>query len=250
VFLNLIVNAAHALPEGNLKRNRLWVRSYDDGTSAVVEVQDNGSGIPADVMPRIFDSFFTTKPPGVGTGLGLPISREIVRAAGGDLVAESEPGKGALFRVRLPAVEGAVAEKPRAAGPAAQRQRRRIVAVDDEALLLKAYRRMLIDFHDVETRLGGREALRLFQDDRNFDVVLCDLQMPEMSGAEVYAAARSAWPELADRFIFITGGAFSPEARRFLDEAAISCINKPFQVEELLDLIDRRVAALGPRSAA
>ena len=83
VFLNLILNAAHALPEGERRRNRIWVRSFDEGDSVVVEVEDNGPGIPAEVMPRIFDSFFTTKPAGVGTGLGLSICREIVRAAGG-----------------------------------------------------------------------------------------------------------------------------------------------------------------------
>ena len=116
------------------------------------------------------------------------------------------------------------------------------MAVDDEALLLKAYRRMLIDHHDVETRVGAREALRLFEEDRRFDLVLCDLQMPEMSGAELYAAVRQRWPDLAGRFVFITGGAFSPEARRFLDESVLTCIHKPFHVEELLDLIETRVA--------
>jgi signal transduction histidine kinase len=98
VFLNLIVNASHALPEGELRRNRLMVRSYDDGEDVVVEVEDNGPGIPEEIKPRIFESFFTTKPPGVGTGLGLSISREIVRSAGGEIEAESEPGRGAVPR--------------------------------------------------------------------------------------------------------------------------------------------------------
>lgn len=248
VFLNLIINAAHALPEGNLKRNRLWVRSYDDGAAVVVEVQDNGEGIASEVMPRIFESFFTTKPAGVGTGLGLPISREIVRSHGGELLAESSPGQGALFRVRLPAAAGAPPERVKPLSPPKARRRRRLVAIDDEALLLKAYRRMLIDHHDVETRLGPREALQLFEQDRSFDVVLCDLQMPEMSGAELYRNIRERWPELAERFVFITGGAFSPEARRFLDESVIACIKKPFHVDEILDLIDMRVAAIAHRA--
>jgi signal transduction histidine kinase len=241
VFLNLILNAAHALPEASLKRNRLQVRSFDDSGLVVVEIEDNGPGITPEIMPRIFESFFTTKPPGLGTGLGLPISREIVRSLGGELSAESPSGGGALFRVRLPALEGAAAERPRTVPGSTSRRRRRVVAVDDEALLLKAYRRMLIDHHDVETRLGAREALQLFEQDRRFDAVLCDLQMPEMSGAELYATVAERWPELADRFIFITGGAFSPEARRFLDEGVVSCVNKPFQVDELLELIENRV---------
>jgi len=74
-------------------------------------------------------------------------------------------------------------------------------------------------------------------------VVLCDLQMPDMSGVELYAAVKQQWPELAERFIFITGGAFSAEARRFLEEPDIACINKPFQLRELLELIEDRVAA-------
>jgi C4-dicarboxylate-specific signal transduction histidine kinase len=241
VFLNLVLNATHALPESRLERNRLTVRSLDEDDHVVVEVQDNGSGITPEIMPRIFESFFTTKPPGLGTGLGLPISREIVRSLGGELTAESPPEGGALFRVSLPALDPSALDRPRPTTGPAPRLRRRIVAVDDEPLLLKAYRRMLMDHHDVEARLGAKEALQLFEEDRSFDAVICDLQMPDMSGAELYATVARRWPDLAERFIFITGGAFSPEARRFLEEGLVSCVNKPLQVEELLDLIDTRV---------
>jgi signal transduction histidine kinase len=246
VFLNLVLNAAHALKEGELKKNRIVVRSYEDGEHVVVEVEDNGKGISPIVMPRIFDSFFTTKPAGLGTGLGLSISREIVRAAGGEITAESEGGQGALFRVRLPAVLGPVFDD-KTPTPNPIRRRYRLLAVDDEVLLLKAYRRMLIDHHDVELALGGAEALRILGEDRAFDVVLCDLQMPEMSGADVFSAVAERWPGFEQRFIIITGGAFSPEGRRFLDEGQITCLNKPFQLEEILDLVERRVAAVARR---
>lgn len=245
VFINLLMNAAHALAAGNPKRNRLYVRSYDAGDRVVIEVEDNGPGIPSEVMPRIFESFFTTKPPGVGTGLGLPISRDIVGAAGGELTAESVPGRGALFRVRLPAAAAGLIVPPKTLPSHKAVQRRRLLAVDDEALLLKAYRRMLTSHHDVETMLGAKEALRLFGQDRAFDVVLCDLQMPEMSGSELYEAVRQRWPELAQRFIFITGGACSQEARRFLESPGLACIHKPFQVGELLELIESRAAEKG-----
>lgn len=248
VFLNLIVNAAHALAEGNPKRNRLVVRSYDQGAEIIVEVEDNGPGIPAEIRSRIFDSFFTTKPPGVGTGLGLPISRDIVRSAGGELSVESEPGRGALFRVRLPATVSAPTQKTKTPTLRTAKARRRILAIDDEALLIKAYRRMLIGYHDVETTLGAREALRIFGEDREFDVVLCDLQMPDMSGSELYSVVKQRWPELAERFIFITGGAFSSEARRFLEESMVACIPKPFHVRDLLELIEARSVA--PEAAA
>jgi len=241
VFLNLLVNAAHALADLHPRRNRLYVRSFDEATSVVVEVEDNGPGIPPAIMPRIFESFFTTKPPELGTGLGLPISLDIVRRAGGELTAESEPGRGAIFRVRLPAAMGVPSVKTRTVPSLKAIQRRRVLAIDDEALLLKAFQRMLVSHHDIETKLGAREALRCFGEDREFDVVLCDLQMPDMSGAELYQAVKQRWPDLAERFIFITGGAFSPEARRFLENADIACINKPFQLRELLELIEARV---------
>jgi len=243
VFLNLLLNAAHALAELHPRRNRLYVRSRDEVGHVIVEIEDNGPGIPPEIMPRIFESFFTTKPPELGTGLGLPISLDIVRRAGGDLVAESEPGRGAVFRVRLPAAIGVPQAKTRSAPSLKAIQRRRVMAIDDEALLLKAFQRMLASHHDIETKLGAREALRCFGQDRRFDVVLCDLQMPDMSGVELYAAVKQQWPELAERFIFITGGAFSAEARRFLEEPNIACINKPFQLRELLELIEARVGA-------
>ena len=111
-------------------------------------------------------------------------------------------------------------------------------------LLLKAYRRMLIDHHDIEVAAGGADALALLENDRRFDVILCDLQMPELSGADVYRTVAQRWPGLEQRFIVITGGAFSPEARKFLEEGIVTAVNKPFQLEEILDVVDRRAAAL------
>jgi signal transduction histidine kinase/CheY-like chemotaxis protein len=246
VFLNLIANAAQALPEGRLKHNRIVVRSYDRGDQVVIEVEDNGPGIPPEILPRIFDSFFTTKPAGVGTGLGLSISREIVRAAGGEITADQFRSEGALFRVRLPAITGAPGSAA-GPGPRTSRRRHRLLAIDDEVLLLKAYRRMLIDHHDVELAYSGGEALALLERDRRFDVILCDLQMPELSGADVYRAVAERWPGLEQRFIIITGGAFSAEARRFIEEGAVTCLNKPFQLNEILEIIDRRAASASRR---
>jgi signal transduction histidine kinase/DNA-binding response OmpR family regulator len=247
VFLNIILNAAQALDEAGVKRNVVRISSFDDGESVVVEIEDNGPGIPADVIPRIFDSFFTTKPRGIGTGLGLPISLGIVRSLGGEIAVESVWGQGATFRVRLPAVDSGVpmAIPPSEVTPAPRvYTRRRILAVDDEALLLKAYRRMLSDIHEVVTALGGHEALRTLEREGPFDVILCDLQMPEMSGMDLHAAVQARFPELADRFIFVTGGAFSIDAKRFIEEAVCGVIQKPFRVEDLLALVDRK--ARGP----
>jgi nitrogen-specific signal transduction histidine kinase/FixJ family two-component response regulator len=251
VFLNLIMNAAQALDESGIKRNVVTVSSFEDGGSVVVQVQDNGPGIASEVLPRIFDSFFTTKPRGVGTGLGLPISQGIVRSLGGEITVDSRPGAGAIFRVRLPAVAAAVlAPQPENNLPALGYSRRRILAIDDEALLLKAYRRMLGDVHDVQTAVGAQEALRVLASDRQFDAVLCDLQMPDISGAELYATVRGRYPALAERFIFVTGGAFSTDAKRFLEESSCLVINKPFRVEELLIMIDRKVESSAAAASA
>jgi CheY-like chemotaxis protein len=248
VFLNLILNAAQALDETGIKRNVVSVRSFEDGPDVVVQVQDNGPGIPAEVLPRIFDSFFTTKPRGVGTGLGLPISQGIVRSMGGEITVDSRPNAGCIFRVRLPAVAApAVVEPPEAVRPPQGFARRRILAVDDEALLLKAYRRMLSDYHDVVTALGAQEALRVLDKESQFDVILCDLQMPDISGAELYAMVSGRYPSLAERFIFVTGGAFSSDAKRFLEVSDCAVINKPFRVEELLGMIEQIAgSARGP----
>jgi signal transduction histidine kinase/ActR/RegA family two-component response regulator len=252
VFLNLLLNAAQALDETTAKRNVVTVRSFDDGDGVVVEVADNGPGISPAVLPRIFESFFTTKPRGLGTGLGLPISLGIVRGLGGEITVDASPGAGACFRVRLPASDGLpppappelVEEEP-SETPAATR--RRILAVDDEALLLKAYRRMLSDSHELATALGGQEALRTLERDAAFDVILCDLQMPEMSGVEFHAAVRASYPALAERFVFVTGGAFSNDARRFMEETVSAIIHKPFRVEDLLELIERVAVGGGRR---
>jgi len=241
VLVNLILNAAQALADGDASRNRIIVRTHDRRDWVVIEVQDNGPGIDPAVLPRIFDNFFTTKPAGQGTGLGLSICRDIIKGLGGHISVESSPGKGARFIIYLPAMP----EDTPAPEPMRERiltpLRRRVLAIDDEALLLKAYRRMLIDHHDVETKHSATEALNFLEQDRAFDIVLCDLQMPGMSGAQLFEEVKQRWPELADRFIFVTGGAFTPDTRKFLERGVAAFINKPFQLGELLELFEKRV---------
>jgi signal transduction histidine kinase/ActR/RegA family two-component response regulator len=252
VFLNLILNAAQALDEAGSRRNLVTVRSFDEGPEVVVEISDNGPGIAAEILPRIFESFFTTKPRGMGTGLGLPISLGIVRTLGGEIIVDSRAGQGATFRVRLPADESSAPERTATPVPVPTRgyPRRRVLAVDDEALLLKAYRRMLGEAHELTTALGGTEALRILGRDVAFDVVLCDLQMPEVSGMELFAAVRERFPALADRFVFVTGGAFSSDARKFLEDSVAVVIQKPFRLEDMLSLIDRTARGASTPSPA
>jgi CheY-like chemotaxis protein len=239
-----------ALEEADVKRNLVRVRTFDDGGHVVVEVSDNGPGIAPEAAPRIFESFFTTKPRGLGTGLGLPISLGIVRSLGGEIIVDSRPGEGATFRVRIPAT---AAEAPARTPipditPSRIYTHRRVLVVDDEALLLKAYRRMLSDAHELVTALGATEALNELEKDAGFDVVLCDLQMPEMSGMELHAVVLERYPKLADRFIFVTGGAFSGDARRFLEESVTAVIQKPFNVDDVLRMVDTIASGGGKRA--
>ena len=248
VFLNLIMNAAQALDIAKAADNRIRIRTFVEGEDGVFEVIDNGPGIKPEVLPRIFETFFTTKPRGVGTGLGLSITHGIVRELGGEITVDTKVNVGTTFRVRLPS-QPIVRPEQNAAAAQPTYGRRRVLAIDDEPLLLKAYRRMLGNVHEVVTALGGRDALLVLQKQTDFDAILCDLQMPEMSGMELFEKVEARYPELASRFIFSTGGAFSMEARRFLDRGVTS-IGKPFRADELLALIESKIEERSAEAAA
>jgi signal transduction histidine kinase len=230
VFLNLIVNAAQAIPEGRAAENRIGLSIHmGENDRVVVEVSDTGSGIPPQVVARIFDPFFTTKAAGVGTGLGLAICQRIVLRYGGDIAVKSEPGHGTTFRVSLRRARTALPSAD--AIPAEQRAKRkgRILVVDDEPMLCSAVERILSVEHDVTVVQSARRALEILKDDPRFDVILSDLMMPQMTGIELHAALARIAPELAAKMIFMTGGAFSPSAMAFLESASNPTIDKPFK---------------------
>jgi PAS domain S-box-containing protein len=253
VFLNLLVNAAHAIPPNGASEHRITLRSgrAADGW-AFVEVADSGCGIAPDVRPRIFEPFFTTKP-GQGTGLGLSICHGIVVGLGGRIEVESEPGRGSVFRVLLPPATGdaAPAPPPPPAPPPAVRGR--VLVVDDEALVGRAVARVLGAAHEVVCVTDPREALARVLAAEPFDLVLCDLMMPRMSGIELYEQVVAALPGLERRFVFMTGGAFTDGARDFLERTSCAQVAKPFEVAGLRDLVARLLAeehaerAPGPR---
>ncbi|ABC83981.1 hybrid sensor histidine kinase/response regulator [Anaeromyxobacter dehalogenans] len=244
VFLNLLVNAAQAIPDGHADEHQIRVSARAlTGDRVAVEVADSGSGIAPEHLPRIFDPFFTTKPPGVGTGLGLSICQSIVSAMGGEIQVESALGRGTAFRVILPASgpDGAGAARPGAA-PAA-RVRGRILVVDDEPLVGTVIQRTLQGEHEVTVAPSARAALARVAAGERFDLVLSDLLMPEMTGMELYRALRERAPELARRVVFLTGGAFTPAARTFLEQEPVECVEKPFELETIRALLARRLGA-------
>jgi signal transduction histidine kinase/CheY-like chemotaxis protein len=244
LFLNLIVNAAQSIPAGRPDDHEvaLSARALDDGRVAV-EVRDTGCGIPEADLPRIFDPFFTTKPPGAGTGLGLSICHAIVAAAGGEIEVESAPGRGSTYRVLLAPATGAGAARAPAARPGEEDAgpRARILIVDDEPLVGKVLRRTLTE-HDVTVVETGAAALARLSAGERYDLVLCDLLMPGMTGMDVYRALAREHPSLARRVVFLTGGAFTSAARDFLDQEQVECVEKPFEVDALRAVIARRVA--------
>jgi PAS domain S-box-containing protein len=250
VFLNILVNAAQALQVGDAAQNVIRVRVTNDRAGRVViEVSDTGPGIPAHILDRIFDPFFTTKPVGEGTGLGLWICQGIVTSLGGEIVAENAPGQGATFRVVLPSAT--TVEQQSAPSQGAQTassptsKRLRLLVVDDEIAIGRTISIALSDEFHVTTATSGREALQLLAGDPPFDVVLCDLMMPDVSGMDVYERVVKERPELASRFIFVTGGAFTERARAFVERIGPAVVEKPFQLATLPALLTARAAATG-----
>jgi PAS domain S-box-containing protein len=231
VFLNLVVNAAQAIPEGRVAENEVRVKTLTDGDMVIVEITDTGTGMDAVTRDRIFDPFFTTKEVGKGTGLGLSISHGIITTLGGRIDVESEIGKGSTFRIVLPAM----APKPEQAAPTPARieatDPRRILLVDDEPLVARNLARMLAPHH-VEVAHNGREALERWAA-APYDLVLCDLMMPDVTGMEVYTQIVASDPTAAGRFLFMTGGAFTDKARDFLDKVPIRCLEKPISKADL-----------------
>jgi PAS domain S-box-containing protein len=246
VFLNLIINAAHAINEGHVEHNRIRVRTWTDAGMVWAEVSDTGKGIAPEIRDKVFDPFFTTKGVGSGTGLGLWICRNIVTGLGGEIDFSSEPGRGTTFRVKLPPApqdwESVRPQEDASVAPAPT-VRGRILIVDDEAAVRAAIRRMLGRDHDVVTAESGEAARELLGRDRRFDVILCDLMMPELSGMELHGWLAEVDPALADQVVFITGGAFTPGAVEYLRSAKNLRIEKPFETASLRRLTAELVLA-------
>ncbi len=249
VFLNLLLNAVQALPERPYESNEIRVvLRPSESERVVVEVHDNGAGIPPQVRGRIFEPFFTTKPVGIGTGLGLAICHGIITSLGGTISVESELGKGSVFRVELPSVGrtigAAAAARASEAGPVspASHARGRILIVDDEPMVSRSLRQLLSREGRILAVTSAREALAHVESGDRFDIIFCDLLMPQMDGPGLYEALRKIAPDQAERMVFITGGPFTARARAFLERVPNVRVTKPFDVEALFELVRARMA--------
>lgn len=237
VFLNLLVNAAQAIDVGDADNNEIRVTTRVADGMVAVRVSDSGSGIPEGVRERIFEPFTTTKGVGEGTGLGLWICHSLVSEADGRIELETELGEGTAFTVYLPL---ALDDRPppASAAPPPEGPRRlppglRLLVVDDEVLIGRLIQAGLADEADVIAVNSGREALELLQEDETFDVILSDLMMPDVTGMELHACLEANAPHLAERMVFMTGGAFTDEDRRFLDSVESRRVPKPFSMADI-----------------
>ncbi len=250
VLVNLFDNAAHALAALDGERRVVVTVAATPGPgdrSVVIEVEDNGPGIPADARERIFEPFFTTKPVGEGTGLGLSIAKEIVEVHGGTLEAGESPLGGAAFRITLPALAEDAAGAARAPAPAAAPdadavrasagRATRVLVIDDEVELQRALRRVLGYLGcEVTVALDGDRGFEYARGGR-FDLVLCDIRVPGLNGRELYERLLDEAPAAARAVAFMTGDSVSDEVRTFLAATGRPVLPKPFgrvQLQELL----------------
>jgi signal transduction histidine kinase len=251
VFLNLVINAAQALDERSKETNTISIVARPRGDRVVIEVADSGCGMTPDVLSRVTEPFFTTKPVGVGTGLGLSVAHNLITRFGGALEVASTPGAGTRVTVTLRA-----AAKPARAEPqppvdaqppvedGGSTRPARILVVDDDAAVARVVSRLLAK-HQVTVVDSGRKCIDLLAHEPDFDLVLCDLMMPDGGGVEVYEALEASRSPMVGRIVFMSGGAFSDRARDFLDRIDNPVVDKPLSREVLNALVTSALETSG-----
>jgi signal transduction histidine kinase len=233
VVLNLVVNAMHAVRGQRPADAEILVRVRSVDERVALDVEDSGSGVPACDRERIFEPFFSTKQPGEGTGLGLFVCRNIVRDLGGEVTVEDRPSGGARFRVTLPRFDGplpAASIVPPQSKPRPEK-RLRILLIDDEPSVVHAFAKCLrLEGHEVESAGDGASALEVLLSDQPFDLIFCDLMMRGLTGMDLERALLERAPQRLSRVVFMSGGAYTPEARAFLQAHRAQTVDKPFDI--------------------
>jgi two-component system cell cycle sensor histidine kinase/response regulator CckA len=249
VIINLLTNAADAIPADRGQGTITVGTRVEDG-EVVAWVADDGVGIPDDVRARIFDPFFTTKEVGVGTGLGLSISHNLVTSMQGRLLVDSEAGRGTTVSVVLKAAESAAPAKRSSEPPPGvrARSRARILIVDDEPAIGAVASRLLGRIHEVVAVASGKAALARLDAGERFDLVLCDLLMPEMTGLDLHARLRASYPAQAARVVFMTGGV-GQESRDAAARLSVTVLDKPLSARVLVAFVDEYLSKDQDRAA-
>ena len=237
-LVNLLLNAAQSIPQDR-KEHLVSMEVFPRGDDVVIAVRDNGAGIPLELRDRIFEPFYTTRAVGMGAGLGLATARDVVMAHGGRLTVESELGVGSTFFVTLPRhlADGDVTVDAASLPWSQVALGAKVLVVDDETALAQALVRALAGT-SVEVANSAAQALEMLHT-TNFDVVLCDVMMPHMTGVELHERVRQFAPDVGARFVFMTGGVISDVARAYLDATGLSVLRKPLRSTEFARAVDR-----------
>jgi two-component system NtrC family sensor kinase len=239
VLLNLVINAEQAMISTH-GRGTLILRTWHDPErgAVVLEVNDDGPGVPDDLQPKIFDPFFTTKEVGKGTGLGLTVAYAIIQEHGGRLTMKSQPEGGASFFIELPVTDEGLPPSPkppeRMFAPPASAAGATILLVEDEVALGTAVAEALVDAGFIVDRaMDGVEALDRIGE-RSYDLIVCDLKMPRLDGPSFFRELEKRNAPLSRRILFVTGDVAGTEAERFLEESGCRWLAKPFRLKDLL----------------
>lgn len=238
VVINLIINADHAINQAGVGDRIDVVTSLGrSGRHIEIAVADNGPGIPAKMRPRVFEPFFTTKEVGDGTGIGLALCHRIVHSHGGRIWIDDHHHPGARFCIRLPLGDAARDAADEDQAPAREAPAKRALVVDDEAGVAELIAEILTkDGFQVDVAGTGAEALKQLGTAR-YDVVLSDLNMPEMDGAGLFDALSEQFPDLVARTGFITGDTMGIASQEMLRRSRRPFMEKPVTPGELRRLV-------------
>lgn len=241
VFLNLLVNAIQAIEPGEPGANTITIRTRRVSQAVELEICDTGPGIDPRHVDRLFEPFVTTKEVGEGTGLGLYVCRSIVESMQGRIHLEPMTDRGTRATLVLPVASHTedlgTPSVPIHDPTPTEDQHLRILIIDDEEMLTSALSRSLRG-HEVHTANRGSVAVELATGS-HFDLILCDLIMPEMTGMDVFEALQAADDSVRKRFVFMTGATVTSEAKAFADRIEAPVLEKPFSRAELLGVLDR-----------
>ena len=242
-FLNILLNAAQAIEGNDPNANWIKVATARDADGVSVEISNSGPPIPKSALGRLFEPFFTTKAVGDGMGLGLSLALDTVKRHGGVIVARSDDGEPTTFKIWLPANTGVAPAQRLGRRRSLPAPAARILVVDDDRIVRNSLRRILDRHHEVVLASGGERGRELLAMSA-FDLVHCDLIMPGVDGMHLYNEIASRSPEQARRFVFLTGGTNSVEAREFLRNVPNPRAYKPLDSDEVLALVERSLKSI------
>ena len=251
MVLNLVTNARDAMPGGGRLRLEVRERELDEGVRrerpwlrpgryVCIRVADTGRGMDPEILDRVFDPFFTTKPVGEGTGLGMAMVYGLTKQHGGFVIVDSAPGRGTRVDLLFPVIaspptpSSSPPEETPTEGPKTGSET--ILLVEDEAALRRSGKRVLERFgYRVLLAENGAEGLEVFRKDGPIDLVISDMVMPKLGGAELYRALRDAGEDVP--FLMVSGYTGDEGTERKVLDPSVPILSKPWDIGELLDRV-------------